>query len=112
MAIEAADRLAARGIAVDLLEVSTLKPIDAAALAASSRKTGRVLTVEEHTTIGGLGSAVAESLAQSSPAALRMIGIQDTFTESGDYSALLRKYGISTDHIEAGAMQLVETNPR
>ena len=52
------------------------------------------------------------ALAQSAPAALRMIGIQDMFTESGDYSALLRKYGISTDHIEAGAMQLVETNPR
>ena len=112
MAIAAADRLAARGIAVDLLEVSTIKPIDAAALAASARKTGRVLTVEEHTTVGGLGSAVAEALAPSAPAALRMIGIQDTFTESGDYTALLRKYGISADHIEAGAMQLVEANPR
>jgi transketolase len=112
MAIEAADRLAARGIAVDLLEVSTLKPIDAAGLAASARKTGRVLTVEEHTIVGGLGSAVAEALAQSAPAALRMIGIQDTFTESGDYTALLRKYGISADHIETGAMQLVEANSR
>ena len=112
MAIEAADRLAARGIAVDLLEVSTLKPIDAAGLAASARKTGHVLTVEEHTTIGGLGSAVAEALAQCAPVAMRMIGIQDTFTESGEYSALLRKYGISADHIEAGAMQLVAVNPR
>jgi transketolase len=112
MAIEAANRLAARGLSIDLLEVSTIKPLDVEGLAASARKTRRVLTVEEHTIHGGLSSAVAEALAQSAPAAMRMIGIQDTFTESGDYSALLRKYGISADHIETGAMQLVEANPR
>jgi transketolase len=112
MAIEAANRLAARDLSIDLLEVSTIKPLDVEGLAASARKTRRVLTVEEHTIHGGLGGAVAEALAQSAPAAMRMIGIQDTFTESGDYSALLRKYGISADHIETGAMQLVEANPR
>jgi transketolase len=112
MAIEAANRLAARGLSIDLLEVSTIKPLDVEGLAASARKTRRVLTVEEHTIHGGLGSAVAEALAQSAPAAMRMIGIQDTFTESGDYSALLRKYGISADHIETEAIQLVEANPQ
>ena len=107
MAIEAADRLAKRGIAVDLLEVSTIKPIDAEALAASARKTGKVLTVEEHTVHGGLGSAVAEVLSQRAPAKMGMIGIQDTFAESGDYNALLRKYGISVERIEFEAMRLL-----
>ncbi len=107
MAIEAADRLAKRGIAVDLLEVSTIKPIDAEALAASARKTGKVLTVEEHTIHGGLGSAVAEVLSQHAPARMGMIGIEDKFTESGDYSALLRKYGISVERIESEAMRLL-----
>jgi transketolase len=107
MAIEAADHLVQRGIAVDLLEVSTIKPIDAEALAASARKTGKVLTVEEHTIHGGLGSAVAEVLSQRAPARLGLIGIQDTFAESGDYNALLRKYGISVERIESEAMRLL-----
>jgi len=107
MAIEAADRLAPRGLSVDLLEVSTIKPIDAETLVASARKTGKVVTVEEHTIYGGLGSAVAEVLSQHAPARMSMIGIEDKFTESGDYNALLRKNGISTDHIESEAMRLI-----
>jgi transketolase len=106
MAIEAASRLAARGVSVDLLEVSTIKPIDVEGLTASARKTRKVLTVEEHTIYGGLGSAVAETLARRAPALMRMIGLQDTFAESGDWAALMRKHGISADHIEAEAMAL------
>jgi transketolase len=107
MAIEAADRLVQRGVSVDLLEVSTIKPIDAEALAASARKTGKVLTVEEHTIHGGLGSAVAEVLSQRAPARMGLIGIQDTFAESGAYDALLRKYGISVERIESEAIRLL-----
>jgi transketolase len=107
MAIEAADRLTQRGVSVDLLEVSTIKPIDAEALVVSARKTGKVLTIEEHTIHGGLGSAVAEVLSQRSPARMSMIGIEDKFTESGAYDALLRKYGISVERIEAEAMRLL-----
>jgi transketolase len=107
MAMEAAARLAVQGISVDLLEVSTIKPMDVEGLVASARKTGKVLTVEEHTTHGGLGSAVAETLAQHAPAPMRMIGIPDRFTESGDWTALMRKYGISAEHIEAAAKKLV-----
>ena len=92
---------------MDLLEVSTIKPIDAEALVISARKTGRVLTVEEHTIHGGLGSAVAEVLSQHAPARMSMIGIEDKFTESGAYDALLRKYGISVDRIESEAMRLL-----
>jgi len=107
MAIEAADRLAQRGVSVDVLEVSTIKPIDAEALVNSACKTGKVLTVEEHTIHGGLGSAVAEVLSQRAPTRMSMIGIEDKFTESGAYDALLRKNGISTDRIESEAMRLL-----
>jgi transketolase len=107
MAIEAAAKLAARGVSVDLLEVSTIKPIDAEALTASARKTRKVLTVEEHTVCGGLGSAVAETLARRAPTLMRMIGIQDVFAESGDWADLMRKHGISAEHIEAEAVAFV-----
>ncbi len=107
MAIEAADRLGQRGVSVDLLEVSTIKPIDVDALVISARKTGKVLTVEEHTIHGGLGGAVAEVLSQHAPTRMSMIGIEDKFTESGAYDALLRKYGISVEHIESEGLRLL-----
>ncbi len=111
MAMEAAERLAAGGIAVDLLEVATLKPLDVETLAASARKTGRVLTVEEHTVCGGLGSAVAEALARHAPVRIDMVGLEDCFAESGDYLKLLAKYGISAQHIERRARALVNSSP-
>ena len=107
MAIETAERLAGRGVSVDLLEVATIKPIDVRGLVDSARKTGRVLTVEEHTVLGGLGGAVAEVLCRHAPAAMRFVGIQDTFAESGAYDALLLKYGISVERIESEAMQIM-----
>jgi transketolase len=112
MAIEATRKLASEGIGVDLLEVSTLKPLDIDALIASVRKTRRVLTVEEHTICGGLGSVVAEALVQHEPAAMQMIGIQDRFGESGDYMKLLAKHGISVDHIVERARFMVEGGMR
>ena len=107
MAMEAADRLAADGIGVDLLEVATVKPIDGEALAASAAKTGRVLTVEEHTVQGGFGSAVAEVLARHAPARMDFVGVEDRFAESGDYVGLMEKYGISAGQIERRARELV-----
>ncbi len=107
MAIEAADRLAADGIGVDLLAVATVKPIDVPALAASAAKTGRVLTVEEHTVQGGFGSAVAEVLARHAPARMDFVGVEDRFAESGGYVGLMEKYGISAGHIERRARELV-----
>jgi transketolase len=108
MAIEAAGRLAAAGISVDLLEVSTVKPVDEAALLESARKTGKVLTVEEHTVVGGLGGAVAEILGRRAPTKMDFVGVADCFAESGPYMELLRKFGISTEEIESRARQLVE----
>ncbi|MEK7408289.1 MAG: transketolase C-terminal domain-containing protein [Acidobacteriota bacterium] len=107
MAIDAAGRLVQSGISVDLLEVSTVKPIDAGALTDSARKTGRVLTVEEHTIYGGLAGAVAEVLGRFAPVPMDSIGVEDKFPESGDYMQLMGKYGISTDGIEARARALV-----
>jgi transketolase len=112
MALEAADRLAGGGIRADVLEVSTVKPLDEAALANSVRKTGRVLTVEEHSVIGGLGSAVAETLGRLAPAPMDCIGVPDCFPESGPYLELLRKFGISTGEIESRARRLVGRDAR
>ncbi len=112
MALEACETLARDGIMADLLEISTIKPMDGATLAASVRKTGRILTVEEHTIRGGLGGAVAEALGRLAPARMRFIGIEDRFPESGDYMQLLAKYGISAAHIEEAARALVKETAR
>jgi transketolase len=108
MAVEAADRLATRGVCVDLLQVMAIKPMDEETLAESARKTGKVLTIEEHSIIGGFGSAVAEALSRRSPARMSFVGIEDRFTESGPYMPLLEKYGISVNHIERKALELLQ----
>ena len=107
MAMEAADLLAKAGIGVDLLAVASIKPIDEAALAASAKKTGAVLAVEEHNIVGGFGAAVAEVLAKHAPARMEFVGVQDRFTESGPYDALMKKYGITVEAIVAKAKALV-----
>ena len=108
MAIEAAEKLTHKGISVDLLEISTLKPIDTEALIASASKTGKVLTVEEHSIVGGLGSAVAEVLARDCPVKMDFVGIEDTFAESGPYMELMAKYGISVEAIVQKALSLID----
>jgi len=108
-AMEAAEKLAKEGATVDLLEVSTIKPLDADALAASAGKTGRVLTVEEHNIYGGLGGAVAEALARRCPVKMDYVGVQDCFTESGPYDGLMAKYGISTKMIVQKARKLLSS---
>ncbi len=107
MAMEAADQLDRQGISVDLLAVATVKPIDVKALAASASKTRAVLAIEEHNIYGGFGGAVAEALAKHAPAQMDFIGVQDRFTESGPYDALMKKYGISVEAIVAKAEALV-----
>jgi transketolase len=111
MAMEAAGRLAKDGIEVDILALASVKPIDEQALAASAAKTGLVLAVEEHTIFGGLGGAVAEAVAKHVPARMDFIGVQDRFTESGPYDALMKKYGISVEAIVKKAKGLVASKP-
>ena len=112
-ALEAAELLAAEGIAAEVLNVHTLKPLDAEAVLRSCEKTGAVVTVEEHSVIGGLGSAVAELLAEraSKRIPLRRIGVQDTFGESGLADELLEKHGLTAESIAAAARGLAGRKP-
>jgi transketolase len=97
--VEAADLLAADGIEAHVLHVPTLKPIDVASIVAAAERTGRVITVEEHTIIGGLGGAVAETLAEHRPTFVNRIGLRDLYPESGPNEALLDIYGLSAPRV-------------
>ncbi len=94
-AFEAAQILAGEEISVHLVHLPTIKPLDVDAVAGAATATGRVVTTEEHTIVGGLGGAVAETLAEHAPLPMKRHGLQDVFGESGPNDALLEKYGIS-----------------
>ena len=93
--LQAADLLAAEGVEAHVLHVATLKPLDVEAIVAAAERTGRVITVEEGTVIGGLGGAVAEALAEHRPTRVHRIGLRDVFVQSGPNDALLDIYGLS-----------------
>ena len=91
-ALEAAEALEAEGISAEVINICTIKPLDEELIVASAKKTGKVVTAEEHSVIGGLGSAVCDALCKSYPVPVKKIGMQDKFGESGSASALLEKY--------------------
>ena len=93
--LEAAELLAERGIEAHVLHVPTIKPIDETAIVAAAESTGFVITIEEHSILGGLGGSVAEILGENCPTRMRRIGLRDVFGESGPNDALLEKYGLS-----------------
>ena len=97
--LEAAKLLEADGISAEVINIHTIKPLDAELVAASAKKTGKVVTVEEHSIIGGLGGAVAEVLAEQAPTKMLRIGVMDTFGESGPAKALIEKYGLDAKSI-------------
>ena len=99
--LEAAEKLAADGIDAKVINIHTIKPLDEELVIAAARETGRVVTVEEHSVIGGLGSAVCDVLSEKAPTRVMKIGINDTFGESGPALELLKKYGLDTDSIYA-----------
>lgn len=105
-ALAAAGELAAAGINARVVNIHTIKPLDEELVIASARKTGKVITAEEHSVIGGLGSAVAEVLARSCPTKQAFVGIQDTFGESGSPEDLLEKYGLTAEAIVKAAKVL------
>ena len=107
LCLKAADMLEADGISAEVLNISTIKPLDSAAVVASVSKTGCCVTAEEHSIIGGLGSAVAEALADSCPAPLERVGAMDTFGESGKPAELMAKYGLTAEHIADSARKSV-----
>ncbi|MBR1423861.1 MAG: transketolase family protein [Ruminococcus sp.] len=102
-AIQAAETLAAEGIDAGVINIHTIKPIDEELIAAAAAKTGLLLTVEEHSVIGGLGSAVADVLASKQPAKLVKIGVNDEFGHSGPAVELLKQYGLCAENIVAKA---------
>lgn len=102
-ALAAATELAAAGISARVVNIHTIKPLDEELVIASARKTGKVITAEEHSVIGGLGSAVAEVLARSCSTKQAFVGIQDTFGESGSPEDLLEKYGLTAEAIVKAA---------
>jgi transketolase len=106
-ALEAADLLAAEGIAASVLHLPTIKPLDIEAIVAVAARTGRIVTAEDHTIIGGLGGAVAETLAEHHPTRMRRIGWQDTFGESAPNEFLLEKYRLAPSHIAEAAADLM-----
>ncbi len=105
--LEAAELLAADGISAEIVNMATIKPLDTEAVVATARKTGAVVTAEEHSIIGGLGSAVAECLAEECPVPMGRVGTKDTFGESGEAEELLVKYGLTAADIAAKVKETI-----
>ena len=97
--LEAAEKLAADGIDAKVINIHTIKPLDEDLIVASAKETGKVVTVEEHSVIGGLGSAVCDALAEKCPTPVCKIGVNDVFGESGPAVELVTKYGLDADGI-------------
>ena len=97
--LEAAEKLAADGIDAKVINIHTIKPLDEELVTAAAKETGKVVTVEEHSVIGGLGSAVCDVLAEKAPTKVMKIGINDTFGESGPAVELIKKYGLDSESI-------------
>lgn len=97
--LAAAEKLAADGISAEVVNIHTIKPLDEEAVLKAAKKTGKVVTVEEHSVIGGLGSAVCDVIAQEASAKVLKIGINDVFGESGPAVQLIKKYGLDADSI-------------
>lgn len=97
--LEAAKMLAADGIDAEVINIHTIKPLDEELVVASAQKTGKVVTVEEHSVIGGLGSAVCEVLCEQAPTKTLRIGVYDRFGESGPAAQLIKKFGLDAESI-------------
>ena len=98
-ALEAAEKMETEGVSAEVINIHTIKPLDKDLIIKSARKTGEVVTAEEHTIIGGLGGAVCEALCEDYPVPVCRIGINDVFGESGSAGALLVKYGLDGDGV-------------
>ncbi|MEE8704681.1 MAG: transketolase family protein [Olsenella sp.] len=107
-ALEAARQLEASGVSAEVVNAPTVKPLDAETIVASARKTGKVVTAEEHSVIGGLGSAVCDVLSEQYPVPVRKVGVEDTFGESGPAVEVLKKYGLTAEHVAEAALSLVK----
>jgi len=105
--LEAADKLAKKGIEAEVLNIHTIKPLDEEAILKSVKKTGVVVTAEEHSVIGGLGGAIAEILGKRMPSPMEMVGIKDTFGTSGSPAELINYFGLSSKDIVAAVKSVL-----
>ena len=106
-AMLAGEALRARGKDVRIVNMASIKPIDRELIIDSAQKTGKIITCEEHSIIGGLGSAVAEVLSESAPVPLKRMGIQDEFGQSGKPEELFKFYGLTTENIVETVLNLI-----
>ena len=104
-ALKAADLLAAEGISCRVLDVHTIKPLDKEEVLAAARECGRIVTAEEHSVIGGLGSAVAEVVSEEAPCKVVRVGVKDVFGQSGTPADLLKAYGLTPEDIAAAVKE-------
>ncbi|QTN39408.1 transketolase family protein [Cryomorphaceae bacterium] len=107
-ALEAAKELHGKGISAEVINMHTVKPLDEEAILASARKTGRVVTAEEHQRNGGLGDAVAQVLAMHAPTSMEMVAVNDSFGESGTPDQLLEKYGLGTKDVLSAVDRIMQ----
>ncbi len=108
LALEAAELLAAEGIDAGVINIHTVKPLDTELLVAAAKKTGAIVTAEEHTVIGGLGAAVCEALSEECPVPVLRVGVEDKYGKSGKVPELLEIYGLTAANIAAKARRAVE----
>lgn len=103
----ACDALAKEGISARLINLHTPKPLDKEAIIKAARETGAIVSVEEHTVLGGLGSAIAEVVVQTNPVPMKMVGIQDRFGVSGEPSELFKFFGLTPPDIVNAAKEVL-----
>ena len=108
VALKAAEILSSQGIGSTLIHLSTIKPLDKGIIMEGATRTGAVITLEEHSVIGGLGSAVAEVLGEYRPTPLKRIGVEDCFGQSGTPEILLEHYGLTPSRVAAAAGEMVK----
>jgi len=106
-ALEAAQKLAAEGVEAEVINIHTIKPLDEEIILKSAAKTGKVVTVEEHSIIGGLGGAVAELLGEKLPTRMKRIGVRDVYGESGSAADMLHKYLLDGEGVCAQVKEFV-----
>lgn len=112
VALEAAEQLAGRGIDARVLHFGTVKPLDVDLVLAAARETGAIVTAEEHSILGGLGSAVCEALAEGCPAPVERVGLRDAFGQSGKAADLIAHYGLTAEKVAEAAERALQRKDR
>ena len=111
MARTAADELAGRGTGVRVIDMYSIKPIDEEAIIRAAKETHGIVTIEDHSVIGGLGGAVSEVTAPRRPARVLRVGLRDTFGHSGDFAGLRTMYGLTPEHLIETVKRLADVAP-